>query len=159
MKFFIDTANVKEIREASDMGMVDGVTTNPTLIAREGRPFETIIIPKRHVSCIGELTESESRSFADAIKCLTTRYDNLFQVSFPYSAGLHQAPTDGRDHAEYHAHTHFYPPLLRSATIKKFMVGYEMLANPQRDITPESSAERLRNLSDLHYRKNEQKQK
>jgi UDPglucose--hexose-1-phosphate uridylyltransferase len=122
-------------------------------------PFETIIIPKRHVSCIGELAESEKESFADAIKRMTTRYDNLFQVSFPYSAGLHQAPTDGRDHAEYHAHAHFYPPLLRSATIKKFMVGYEMLANPQRDVTPESSAERLRNLSDLHYRKNEWKKK
>jgi UDPglucose--hexose-1-phosphate uridylyltransferase len=122
-------------------------------------PFETIIIPKRHVPCIGELAESERRSFADAIKRMTTRYDNIFQIQFPYSAGLHQSPTDGREHAEYHAHTHFYPPLLRSASIKKFMVGYEMLANPQRDITPEASAERLRNFSDLHYRKNEQKKK
>jgi UDPglucose--hexose-1-phosphate uridylyltransferase len=115
-------------------------------------PYETIVIPKRHVSCISELTTSERKSVADAIKRLTTRYDNLFHLSFPYSSGLHQSPTDGRDHSEYHAHTHFYPPLLRSATIKKFMVGYEMLANPQRDITPESSAEQLRSLSEIHYR-------
>lgn len=116
-------------------------------------PFETIVIPKRHVSSITEFTEDEKKSFADAIKRLTTRYDNLFQMSFPYSAGIHQSPTDGRAHSEFHLHMHFYPPLLRSATIKKFMVGYEMLANPQRDITPESSAERLRVLSEYHYRK------
>jgi UDPglucose--hexose-1-phosphate uridylyltransferase len=115
-------------------------------------PFETIVVPKRHVSCIGELTENGRDSFADAIKRLATRYDNLFETSFPYSAGLHQSPTDGHDHSGYHAHMHWYPPLLRSATIKKFMVGYEMLANPQRDITPESSAEQLRVLSEVHYR-------
>jgi len=116
-------------------------------------PFETIVIPKRHVSRTTELTESEKTSFADAIKRLTTRYDNLFQMSFPYSAGIHQSPPDGHDHSEFHLHIHFYPPLLRSATIKKFMVGYEMLANPQRDITSESSAERLRVLSENHYKK------
>jgi UDPglucose--hexose-1-phosphate uridylyltransferase len=115
-------------------------------------PFETIVIPKRHIPNIGELTENERNSFAEAIKCITTRYDNIFQVSFPYSAGLHQSPTDGLEHLEYHTHMHFYPPLLRSASIKKFMVGYEMLANPQRDITPESSAERLRELPKIHYR-------
>jgi len=116
-------------------------------------PFETIVLPKRHVSCISEFAESERMSFTEAIKRVTTRYDNLFQVPFPYSAGLHQSPTDGRHHPEYHTHMHFYPPLLRSASVKKFMVGYEMLANPQRDITPESSAERLRELSEIHYTK------
>jgi UDPglucose--hexose-1-phosphate uridylyltransferase len=80
-------------------------------------------------------------------------YDNLFETSFAYSAGLHQAPTDGRDYPEWHLHMHFYPPLLRSATVKKFMVGYEMLATPQRDITAEQAAERLRNLSKKHYKK------
>lgn len=114
-------------------------------------PFETIIIPHRHVSCISELTGGERNSLADAIKRLTTRYDNLFEISFPYSAGIHQSPTDGHHHPEYHAHMHFYPPLLRSASIRKFMVGYEMLANPQRDTTAETSAEQLRGLSDLHY--------
>jgi len=115
-------------------------------------PFETIIIPRRHVSSINKLSVNEKKSFADAIKRLTTRYDNLFQISFPYSAGLHQSPTDEREHEEFHAHMHFYPPLLRSASIKKFMVGYEMLANPQRDITAESSAGQLRSLADVHYR-------
>jgi UDPglucose--hexose-1-phosphate uridylyltransferase len=114
-------------------------------------PFETIVLPRRHVSHIGELTDVERNSFAEVIKRLTTRYDNLFKTSFPYSAGLHQSPTDGSAHAEYHTHMHFYPPLLRSASVKKFMVGYEMLANPQRDITPESSAKQLRQLRDVHY--------
>jgi len=116
-------------------------------------PFETLVIPKRHVASLSTLTESEKEGFAECIKRLTARYDNLFQMSFPYSAGLHQSPTDGREHSAYHFHMHFYPPLLRSARIKKFMVGYEMLANPQRDITPEASAEQLRNLPDEHYRK------
>jgi len=114
-------------------------------------PFETLVLPRRHVSCIGELTDVERDSFAEVIKRITTRYDNLFRTSFPYSTGIHQAPTDGCTHAEYHTHMHFYPPLLRSATVKKFMVGYEMLASPQRDVTPESSAERLRLLPDVHY--------
>jgi UDPglucose--hexose-1-phosphate uridylyltransferase len=114
-------------------------------------PFETIILPRRHVASIGQFTDPERDSFAEVIKRLTTRYDNLFKTSFPYSAGLHQSPTDGRTHLEYHTHMHFYPPLLRSASVKKFMVGYEMLANPQRDITPESSSERLRQLPDIHY--------
>jgi UDPglucose--hexose-1-phosphate uridylyltransferase len=99
-----------------------------------------------------EMTETERDSFADILKRLTTKYDNLFTVSFPYSAGIHQAPTDNSDHSEWHFHMHFYPPLLRSATIKKFMVGYEMLANPQRDITAELSAGRLRELSEVHYK-------
>jgi UDPglucose--hexose-1-phosphate uridylyltransferase len=115
-------------------------------------PFETIVIPRRHVACLPELTAPERDALADMIRGVTTRYDNLFEVSFPYSMGWHQQPTDGQPHAEWHLHCHFYPPLLRSATVKKFMVGYEMLAMPQRDVTAESSAARLRDLSDVHYR-------
>ncbi|PWJ43688.1 UDP-glucose--hexose-1-phosphate uridylyltransferase [Sediminitomix flava] len=115
-------------------------------------PFETMIVPKRNVQRITDLTEEEKDAFADAYKKLTTLYDNLFEISFPYSAGIHQAPTDGKDHPEWHMHMLFYPPLLRSATVKKFMVGYEMLANAQRDITPEQAAYRLRSLSTVHYK-------
>ncbi len=116
-------------------------------------PYETMIIPREHYPHIGKLQDVEEESFARIIKALTTKYDNLFKVSFPYSAGIHQAPTDGKDHKEWHFHMSFYPPLLRSATVKKFMVGYEMFANPQRDITPEEAAMTLRNLSDVHYLK------
>ncbi len=116
-------------------------------------PFETIVIPRRHVTSIGRFTDKERTSFAGVLKRITTRYDNLFHTSFPYSSGLHQAPTDGAEHEEYHVHMHFYPPLLRSATIKKYMVGYELLAAPQRDITAESSAIQLRECSEVHYRK------
>ncbi len=115
-------------------------------------PFETMIIPKRAMARITDMTDAERTSFADAYRRMASRYDNLFEVSFPYSAGIHQAPSDGTAHAEWHWHMVFYPPLLRSATVKKFMVGYEMLANPQRDITPEFSAERLRSLPDVHYK-------
>lgn len=115
-------------------------------------PFETMIIPKRAMARITEMTEAERQAFADAYRRMATRYDNLFEVSFPYSAGIHQAPSDGAPHAAWHWHMVFYPPLLRSATVKKFMVGYEMLANPQRDITPEFSAARLRDLSEIHYK-------
>ena len=115
-------------------------------------PFETIILSKRHFGSLIELNEKEKKSYADILKQLTTRYDNLFSMSFPYSSGIHQSPTDENEHSEWHFHTHFYPPLLRSATVKKFMVGYELLANPQRDITAEFSAERLRNCSELHYK-------
>jgi len=115
-------------------------------------PFETMIIPKRAMARITDMTEAERQAFADAYRRLATRYDNLFEVSFPYSAGIHQAPSDGAPHAAWHWHMVFYPPLLRSATVKKFMVGYEMLANPQRDITPEFSAARLRDLPDTHYK-------
>jgi UDPglucose--hexose-1-phosphate uridylyltransferase len=115
-------------------------------------PFETMIIPKRAMARITQMSEAERMAFAEAYKRIATRYDNLFETSFPYSAGIHQAPSDGKDHAEWHWHMVFYPPLLRSATVKKFMVGYEMLANPQRDITPEFSAERLRGCSDVHYK-------
>ncbi len=115
-------------------------------------PFETMIISRRHFPSIAEMNEAEKEAFADIYKKLTVRYDNLFEVSFPYSAGIHQAPTDGKDHSSWHFHMCFYPPLLRSATVKKFMVGYEMLGEPQRDITPEGAAERLKMLSDVHYR-------
>lgn len=116
-------------------------------------PFETLILSRRHYSNLLEMETAEKKSLAEMIHRLTNRYDNLFRISFPYSAGFHQSPTDGKDHPECHLHMHFYPPLLRSATIKKFMVGYEMLANPQRDITPEWSAEKLRGLSEVHYKK------
>jgi UDPglucose--hexose-1-phosphate uridylyltransferase len=114
-------------------------------------PFETMIISKRPVGKLTELTEDEKNDLANIYKRLTIRYDNLFNISFPYSMGIHQAPTDGNVHPEWHLHLHFYPPLLRSATVKKFMVGYEMMANPQRDITAEQSAERMRNLPEIHY--------
>ena len=117
-------------------------------------PFESMIISKRAVQNILELTEDERMGLADVYKKLTLMYDNLFEVSFPYSAGIHQAPTDGNDHPEWHLHMHFYPPLLRSASVKKFMVGYEMIGNPQRDITPEQAADRLNALPKAHYKSN-----
>jgi UDPglucose--hexose-1-phosphate uridylyltransferase len=89
---------------------------------------------------------------ADIFKRLTICYDNLFQISFPYSMGFHQRPTDGQAYSGYHLHAHFYPPLLRSATVRKFMVGYEMLGEPQRDITPEASARQLCQLPRDHFR-------
>jgi UDPglucose--hexose-1-phosphate uridylyltransferase len=110
-----------------------------------------MIIPKRRISNILQLNPGELKDFAGAMKVVTVKYDNLFRISFPYSAGLHQAPTDGRQHNEWHFHMHFYPPLLRSAQIKKFLVGYEMLAEPQRDITAEESAQLLQQLSHVHY--------
>jgi UDPglucose--hexose-1-phosphate uridylyltransferase len=116
-------------------------------------PYEAMIISRRHVQNILQFTSAERDALADILKKLTIRYDNLFETSFPYSAGMHQSPVnDGEDHPEWHWHMHFYPPLLRSATVKKFMVGYEMLANPQRDITPEYAAARLRELPVVHYK-------
>lgn len=115
-------------------------------------PFETLLISKRHFTHLGEITANERKSLSSIIKEVTTRYDNLFETSFPYSAGIHQAPTDGKEHPEWHFHMHFYPPLLRSASVKKFMVGYEMLGEAQRDITPEKSAIMLRDLPTLHYK-------
>jgi UDPglucose--hexose-1-phosphate uridylyltransferase len=116
-------------------------------------PFEAMIVSKHPVQNILQLKDKERTDLADIYKKLTIMYDNLFETSFAYSAGLHQAPTDGKDYPEWHLHMHFYPPLLRSATIKKFMVGYEMLATPQRDITAEQAALRLRDLPKTHYRK------
>ena len=115
-------------------------------------PYETMIISKRHLPSIAEITEEEIKSFAEMIQIITVKYDNLFKTSFPYSAGIHQAPTDGLNHDEWHFHMHFYPPLLRSATIKKFMVGYELLAEAQRDLTAEQSAEILKHLPKKHYK-------
>jgi UDPglucose--hexose-1-phosphate uridylyltransferase len=112
-------------------------------------PFETMVISKRHVAAMDGLDAAERDALADILKRTTARYDRLFQVSFPYSMGFHQRPTDGESHQEWHLHAHFYPPLLRSATVRKFLVGYEMLAMPQRDITPESAAERLRELGSI----------
>ena len=115
-------------------------------------PFETLVVSRRHVSVLPDLTGDERDGLADVLKRLTTRYDNLFRTSFPYSMGFHQRPTDGDPHPEWHLHLHFYPPLLRSATVRKFMVGYELLGTPQRDITAEDSAARLRALLECHYR-------
>ena len=110
-----------------------------------------MIVPIKHYQHIGLLNSEEQQAFAEIIKNLTTKYDNLFTTSFPYSSGIHQSPTDGQLHPEWHFHMSFYPPLLRSAEVKKFMVGYEMFSNPQRDITAEQAADTLKNLSTIHY--------
>ncbi|MEM8486857.1 MAG: UDP-glucose--hexose-1-phosphate uridylyltransferase [Bacteroidota bacterium] len=115
-------------------------------------PFETLVLPRRAMQSLASITPREKDDLADILKRLTTRYDNLFGMSFPYSAGIHQAPTDNKQHPEWRMHLHFYPPLLRSATVKKFMVGYEMLGMAQRDITAETSAAQLRALSEKHYK-------
>jgi UDPglucose--hexose-1-phosphate uridylyltransferase len=114
-------------------------------------PFEILLLAKSHARDLLALDPAARASLAEILKALTTRYDNLFETSFPYSMGFHQARTDGDAHPEWHLHAHFYPPLLRSAAIRKFMVGYELLAEPQRDITPEEAAATLRNLSGIHY--------
>ncbi|TWI80610.1 UDPglucose--hexose-1-phosphate uridylyltransferase [Lacibacter cauensis] len=116
-------------------------------------PYETMLISKRPVQTVTQFTAEEETALAQILKQLTCKYDNLFNVSFPYSGGMHQAPVNDGAHPEWHWHMHFYPPLLRSATVKKFMVGYEMLANPQRDITPEMAAATLQQLSTVHYSK------
>lgn len=109
-------------------------------------PFELLVVSRRHVPSLAALDGGERRALADLLQQVTRRYDRVFEVSFPYSMGFHQAPTDGSPHPEIHLHAHFYPPLLRSATIRKFMVGFELLCMPQRDITPEAAADRLRAL-------------
>ena len=114
-------------------------------------PFETMILSRRHLASLAALDDTEPRDLADILRKLTIRYDNLFETAFPYSMGFHQESTDGEPHPEFHFHAHYFPPLLRSATVQKFMVGYELLASPQRDITPEGAAARLRNLSATHY--------
>lgn len=115
-------------------------------------PFETLLLPRRHVLRIQDLGASERDNLADILRRLLVRYDNLFEVSFPYSMGWHGAPNDSGDLSHWQLHAHFFPPLLRSATVKKFMVGYELLAEAQRDLTPEQAAERLRAVSERHYR-------
>ncbi|HJP81939.1 MAG TPA: UDP-glucose--hexose-1-phosphate uridylyltransferase [Fimbriimonadaceae bacterium] len=107
-------------------------------------PFEYLLLPKRPVQRLPDLTEEERIDLAGILKKGLARYDGLFDTSFPYTMGWHGAPMDGKDHPHWVLHAHFYPPLLRSATVKKFMVGYEMLAEAQRDLTPEQAAERLR---------------
>ena len=114
-------------------------------------PFEILLLPRRHVLRVPDLSDLERNSLADILRRLLTRYDNLFEVSFPYSMGWHGAPMDAGSYSHWQLHAHFYPPLLRSATVKKFMVGYELLAEAQRDLTPEQAAERLRNVSERHY--------
>lgn len=116
-------------------------------------PYETLLLPKRQIGAFADLKDDERDNLAKILQSLTIKYDNLFQTSFPYSMGWHCAPTmaeHGNEHWQLHAH--FYPPLLRSATIKKFMVGYEMLAEAQRDMTPEQAAEQLAQQSDIHFK-------
>jgi UDPglucose--hexose-1-phosphate uridylyltransferase len=115
-------------------------------------PFEILLLPRRAVQRLPDLSGTERVSLARSLKRLLVRYDNLFEMSFPYSMGWHGAPHDDRPPQGWVLHAHFYPPLLRSATVRKFMVGYEMLAEPQRDLTPEDAAERLRRVSERHYR-------
>jgi UDPglucose--hexose-1-phosphate uridylyltransferase len=114
-------------------------------------PFELLLAPRRPVQRLPELTPAERIALAELLRRLLIRYDNLFETSFPYSMGWHGAPTEEGDFEHWQLHAHFYPPLLRSATVKKFMVGYEMLGEPQRDLTPEQAAERLRLVSEEHY--------
>lgn len=115
-------------------------------------PFETLLLPRFAVQRLPQLDAVQRADLAVVLKRLTARYDNLFRCSFPYSMGWHGAPFDGSDPAPWQLHAHFYPPLLRSATVRKFMVGYEMMAEAQRDLTPEQAAERLRALPDRHYK-------
>ncbi|MFB3788485.1 MAG: UDP-glucose--hexose-1-phosphate uridylyltransferase [bacterium] len=114
-------------------------------------PFETLILPRRPAAGILDLPGNERDAWAEVLKALLIRYDNLFEVSFPYSMGIHQQPCTGEAYPGFVWHQHFFPPLLRSATIKKFLVGYELAAEPQRDITPEQAAARLRGVPPVHY--------
>jgi UDPglucose--hexose-1-phosphate uridylyltransferase len=114
-------------------------------------PFETMVLPRRHVNGLDALGDDEEAAFADALHALVVRYENLFESPFPYSMGIHQRPTDDLPRQGWHLHAHFLPPLLRSASVRKFMVGFELLASPQRDITPEDAAGRLRSLPGRHY--------
>ncbi len=114
-------------------------------------PFETIVLPRRHLASIDEIDASEIVALADILRQITIRYDNLFHTPFPYSMGFHQRPSDGGEHPHWHFHAHFYPPLLRSSTVRKFMVGFELLASPQRDLTPELAAQQLRATPTSHF--------
>ncbi|MFQ5420621.1 MAG: UDP-glucose--hexose-1-phosphate uridylyltransferase [Anaerolineae bacterium] len=115
-------------------------------------PFEMLLLPRRHVHQLPDLADGERSSLAAILKQLLIRYDNLFATSFPYSMGWHGAPFAAGDQSHWQLHAHFYPPLLRSATVKKFMVGFEMLGEAQRDLTAEQAAARLRALPDVHYK-------
>ena len=114
-------------------------------------PFETLVLPRFPAQRIEQLSDAQRDTLADVLRELTARYDNLFGCSFPYSMGWHGAPYQPGAQDHWTLHGHFYPPLLRSATVRKFMVGYEMLAEAQRDLTPEQAAERLRSVSAVHY--------
>ncbi len=114
-------------------------------------PFESLVLSKRHIASIDKLSEEELDLLGDILRRITIRYDNLFETAFPYSMGFHQKPTGGGAYEEWHLHAHYFPPLLRSATIQKFMVGYELLGSPQRDVTPESAASRLVDVGEVHY--------
>jgi len=109
-------------------------------------PFEILVISRRHFASVANLSPDENAQLAQILQAVTRTYDRVFDVPFPYSMGFHPAPSDQAPHPEWHFHAHFFPPLLRSATVRKFMVGFEMLGEPQRDITPESAAERLREI-------------
>ncbi|MEO1169411.1 MAG: UDP-glucose--hexose-1-phosphate uridylyltransferase [Pseudomonadota bacterium] len=113
-------------------------------------PFETLLLPRFPIHRMPDLSDAERNDLATALHRLTARYDNLFRTRFPYSMGWHGAPFGEKDVAHWQLHAHFYPPLLRSASVRKFMVGYEMLAEAQRDLTPERAAEMLRDVSDEH---------
>ncbi|ACR14339.1 UTP--hexose-1-phosphate uridylyltransferase [Teredinibacter turnerae T7901] len=115
-------------------------------------PFETLVLPRFSVQKMVDLNSSQRLSLADVVRQIAIRYDNLFNMSFPYSMGWHGAPIDGEEHSAWQLHGHFFPPLLRSATVRKFMVGYEMLAESQRDLTPEQAADKLRSLPASHYK-------
>src|SRR5260370_13338539 len=114
-------------------------------------PFESLVLSKRHLASIDQLSAQERDLLGDILRRVTIRYDNLFEAAFPYSMGFHQKPTDRGAYDEWHLHAHYFPPLLRSATIQKFMVGYELLAAPQRDVTPENAANRLLEAGQIHY--------
>jgi UDPglucose--hexose-1-phosphate uridylyltransferase len=114
-------------------------------------PFETLVLSKRHIASLDQLTSEERDLLGDILRRITIRYDNLFETAFPYSMGFHQRPKDGKSHEGWHLHAHYFPPLLRSATVQKFMVGYELLGSPQRDLTPEAAAARLLAASETHY--------
>lgn len=111
-------------------------------------PFEVLLCSRRHLGTFPEFSDGEVAQLSAILKQVVTTYDRVFDVPFPYSMGFHQSPSDGSPHPEWHFHAHFFPPLLRSATVRKFMVGFEMLGNPQRDITPEVAAEKLRSLTE-----------
>jgi UDPglucose--hexose-1-phosphate uridylyltransferase len=161
---FLPDAIVTECRTQSDWLKTHGEQMLLQLAAREAGgprvivpwwaqwPFETLLLPRFAVARLTDLTSTQQDDLARALKELTVRYDNLFETSFPYSFGWHSAPTDGDAHPGFQLHAHFYPPLLRSASVRKFMVGYEMLAQAQRDLTAEQAAERLRDVSSVHYR-------
>src|SRR5258707_1224445 len=114
-------------------------------------PFESLVLSKHHLASIDQLSGAERDLLGDIMRRITIRYDNLFETAFPYSMGFHQKPTDGAAYEEWHLHAHYFPPLLRSATIQKFMFGYELLGTPQRDVTPENAANRLLEAGAIHF--------